>query len=50
MVHGLLFIAYEVLALRLKPIKGWTLTQWLIISACALLPFGPFYVEKKYLS
>ena len=50
MAHGLLFIAYEVLALRLKPINGWTLTQWLIISACALLPFGPFYVEKKYLS
>jgi len=24
--------------------------QWLIVSVCALLPFGPFYVEKKYLS
>lgn len=50
MAHGLLFIAYEVLAIRLKSIYGWTWPQWLIIAFCALLPFGPFYVEKKFLS
>ena len=50
MAHGLLFVAYEVLALGLKSIKGWTFKQWLIIAFCALLPFGPFYVEKNYLS
>jgi integral membrane protein len=50
MAHGLLFIAYEVLAVRLKSIYGWTWSQWLIIAFCALLPFGPFYVEKKFLS
>ena len=50
MAHGLLFVAYEVLALSLKSTRGWTFKQWLIIAFCALLPFGPFYVEKKYLS
>jgi integral membrane protein len=50
MAHGLLFIAYEVLAIRLKSVYGWTWSQWLIIAFCALLPFGPFYVEKKFLS
>jgi integral membrane protein len=50
MAHGLLFIAYEVLAWSLRTVKGWTLKQWMIIALCALLPFGPFYVEKKYLS
>ena len=50
MAHGLLFIAYELLAIRLKSVNDWTLSQWLIITLCALLPFGPFYVEKKYLS
>jgi integral membrane protein len=50
MAHGLLFIAYEVLALRLKSLCNWSVNQWLIIALCAFLPFGPFYVEKKYLS
>ena len=50
MAHGLLFVAYEGLALSLKSTRGWTFKQWLIIAFCALLPFGPFYVEKKYLS
>lgn len=50
MAHGLLFIAYEILALQLKSVHNWRFSQWLIIAFCALLPFGPFYVEKKYLS
>ena len=50
MAHGLLFVGYEVLALILSSEQGWTKGQWLLISFCALLPFGPFYVEKKYLS
>lgn len=50
MAHGLLFVAYEVLALKLKSVHNWRFGQWLIIALCAFLPFGPFYVEKKYLS
>ncbi|MUP45769.1 DUF3817 domain-containing protein [Gramella sp. BOM4] len=49
MAHGILFIAYIVGALLLiKPMK-WSLSQLAIIFGCSVLPFGPFYVEKKYL-
>ena len=49
MAHGVLFIAYVMGGLILiKPMK-WSLSQIGIILGCSLLPFGPFYVEKKYL-
>ncbi|MFV8225886.1 DUF3817 domain-containing protein [Christiangramia aquimixticola] len=49
MAHGVLFIAYIAGGLYLiKPMK-WGLTQIAIIFGCSFLPFGPFYVEKKYL-
>ncbi|MCH4823046.1 DUF3817 domain-containing protein [Gramella lutea] len=49
MAHGILFIAYIAGALLLiKPMK-WSLTQLGIILGCSVLPFGPFYVERKYL-
>ena len=49
MAHGVLFIAYILGGLLLiKPMK-WSLTQIGIILGCSILPFGPFYVEKKYL-
>lgn len=49
MAHGILFVAYVAGGLILiKPMK-WSLTQIAIILGCSVLPFGPFYVEKKYL-
>ncbi|HKJ48972.1 MAG TPA: DUF3817 domain-containing protein [Christiangramia sp.] len=49
MAHGVLFIAYVMGGLLLiRPMK-WSLSQIGIILGCSLLPFGPFYVEKKYL-
>ncbi|RKE95348.1 DUF3817 domain-containing protein [Ichthyenterobacterium magnum] len=49
MPHGLLFIAYIVLAViigsRLQW-KGKTLRNVLLAS---IIPFGTFYVDKKYL-
>lgn len=49
MAHGLLFIAYVMGAFYLfKPMK-WNFKELSLILACSLVPFGPFYVEKKYL-
>lgn len=49
MAHGVLFVVYVLGGVMLwKPMK-WTLTQMGIILGCSVLPFGPFYVEKKYL-
>lgn len=49
MAHGLLFIAYVIGAIYLfKPMK-WNFKELSVILACSLVPFGPFYVERKYL-
>ncbi len=49
MAHGILFIAYIFGCLFLTGPMNWNFKQTAIIIGCSLLPFGPFYVEKKYL-
>ena len=49
MAHGILFIAYILGGLLLIRPMNWSLSEIGIIFGCSLLPFGPFYVEKKYL-
>ena len=48
MFHGVLFLAYIGLAIFLSAHQHWSKKQLLIVMLCSLLPFGPFYVEKKY--
>jgi integral membrane protein len=45
-IHGALFVAYVVLALRLRERLSWsgTTTAWVI--AGAVLPFGGFAVDR----
>ncbi|WP_037321544.1 DUF3817 domain-containing protein [Salegentibacter sp. Hel_I_6] len=49
MAHGVLFIAYVFGAIWLFKPLNWNFKELLIILGCSLVPFGPFYVEKKYL-
>ncbi|EIA07626.1 DUF3817 domain-containing protein [Flavobacterium frigoris] len=49
MSHGVLFIAYVLLAILVKKSQKWSLKTLAIILAASLIPFGAFYVEKKYL-
>ena len=49
MAHGLLFIAYLILAVMLKITSNWSLKTLAIVSIASVLPFGTFYVDKKYL-
>ena len=49
MPHGLLFVAYIVLAIWIKPDFKWTNKEFLIILLASIVPFGTFYVERKYL-
>jgi integral membrane protein len=49
MTHGVLFVAYCVLAVILKYSLNWTYKKLAIILAASLLPFATFWVEKKYL-
>lgn len=49
MGHGLLFIAYLILAVMLKIEQEWDWKKFGIICLASILPFGTFYVEYKYL-
>lgn len=50
MAHGILFVAYVLGGVLLFKPMDWSLKQMGVILGCSVLPFGPFYVEKKYLS
>lgn len=49
MPHGLLFIAYIILAVLLKSEYKWNNKTFFIVLIASILPFGTFYVDKKYL-
>ena len=49
MPHGVLFIAYILFAMIFKNKFCWSNKEFLIISVASLIPFGTFYIDKKYL-
>ena len=49
MPHGLLFVGYIVLAFLLKPEMNWSIKKLGVVLIASILPFGTFYVDKKYL-
>lgn len=49
MPHGLLYVAYIVLAIWLKPDFKWSKKDFIIVLLASVIPFGTFYVEKKFL-
>lgn len=50
MSHGILFIAYILLAIMLKAPMKWNAKDFFLILFASIIPFGTFWVEKKYLS
>ncbi len=49
MPHGLLFIGYIILAFMIKKDMLWDSKQFGIVLLASIIPFGTFYVDKKYL-
>ena len=49
MPHGLLFVGYIMLAFFLKSELKWDSKTFWIILAASIIPFGTFYIDKKYL-
>ncbi|GAA4243537.1 MULTISPECIES: DUF3817 domain-containing protein [Winogradskyella] len=50
MPHGILFMAYVVIAVLISSDMKWpTRTFWIVLLA-SIIPFGTFYIEKKYLN
>ena len=49
MAHGLLFVAYVFLAVMAKFELEWKGKTLLVVLIASVIPFGTFYVDKKYL-
>ena len=49
MPHGILFMLYLVLAIVLKKEMNWNYKTVGIVLVASVIPFGTFYVDKKYL-
>ena len=50
MPHGILFILYIIFSIIAKIKYNWNLRKFLVISIASLVPFGTFYIDKKYLT
>ena len=49
MPHGILFMLYIVFAIVLQKQMKWNPKTLAIVMVGSVLPFGTFYVDKKYL-
>ena len=49
MPHGILFVGYVILSVIGKNNFKWSYLEFFIVTAASLIPFGTFYVDKKYL-
>ena len=49
MPHGILFVLYIIVAFLLRENENWKNKDFIIILIASLIPFGTFYVDRKYL-
>jgi len=49
MPHGILFMLYVVLAFMIRSDFKWNAKQFSIVLLASIIPFGTFYIERKYL-
>ncbi len=50
MPHGILFMAYILMALLIRAKMNWDGKTTLVVLVASILPFGTFYINRKYLS
>ena len=48
MAHGILFVIYIAFAVLLKIEQKWDFKKFGIICLNSIIPFGNFYIKKKY--
>ncbi|PCJ67317.1 MAG: hypothetical protein COA58_03075 [Bacteroidetes bacterium] len=49
MPHGMLFLVYIILAVVVRQMKHWDFKTFFIVLIASVIPFGTFYIDKKYL-
>lgn len=47
MAHGVLFILLGILTLQMMTEHGWPLKKAAMVMVAALLPFGPFVIDRR---
>jgi integral membrane protein len=47
MIHGLLFVAFCFTLFDAKSSERWTIRQALVPFVAALVPFGPFIIDRR---
>lgn len=50
MIHGLLFLAFTGMLTAFAGEKHWSRKRLFLGYACAVLPFGAFWFDRKHLS
>ncbi len=45
-IHGILFIAYVLIALGVRPEQGWSTKTTLLVLLGAVVPFGGYVVDR----
>ena len=48
MVHGILFVLYNLLILKHSKLKNWSIREIIFLCFLSLVPFGTFYGDHKY--
>ena len=48
MVHGILFVIYNLLILKHLKLKNWSIREIIFLCFLSLVPFGTFYGDHKY--
>lgn len=49
MPHGVLFVGYLILAFLIKDEQKWSNKSFILVGLASVIPFGTFWVEKKYM-
>jgi integral membrane protein len=49
-IHGILFITFSLALLRTMLIARWGIDRGALVFVAALLPFGPFVVDRRILA
>lgn len=45
-IHGVLFVVFSIALLRTRSV-GWQLPRMAVVFVAALVPFGPFVIDKR---
>lgn len=48
MAHGVLFVGYVMMAIIMKFELSWSWKKFGLVCLASIVPFGTFYMEKKY--